>query len=204
MESVHQRFNSLIPGRYGSNFPNTSQITWANLVKFLSVECYKTSMILVNIGSDNVSVLLSNKPSPEPMLPNFYDAIWRHYTTNHNTSVWCSQCRRGKSDTVIGTLSITRIVATSILLFFSKCHCFSQGHVAKKSTHIHIPSPIPSQWETALFCNDVSHWLGANIQSALLCCVVWFTGCQSRQHGRVHVVCYWLDAYLLPGHLEHL
>ena len=25
----------------------------------------------------------------------------------------------------------------------------------------------PSQWETALFCNDVSHWLGANLESAL-------------------------------------
>ena len=25
----------------------------------------------------------------------------------------------------------------------------------------------PSQWETALLCNAVSHWLGANIESAL-------------------------------------
>ena len=25
----------------------------------------------------------------------------------------------------------------------------------------------PSQWETALLCNDVSHWLGANLKSAL-------------------------------------
>ena len=25
----------------------------------------------------------------------------------------------------------------------------------------------PSQWETALLCNDVSHWLGANLASAL-------------------------------------
>ena len=24
----------------------------------------------------------------------------------------------------------------------------------------------PSQWETALLCNDVSHWLGANLESA--------------------------------------
>ena len=102
-------------------------------------------MILVNIGSDNVSVLLSNKPSPEPMLPNFYDAIWRHYTTNHNTSVWCSQCRRGKSDTVIGTLSITRIVATSILLFFSKCHCLGQGHVTQKKVHAHTHTQSDSQ-----------------------------------------------------------
>ena len=26
----------------------------------------------------------------------------------------------------------------------------------------------PSQWETALLCNDVSHWLGANLELALL------------------------------------
>ena len=25
----------------------------------------------------------------------------------------------------------------------------------------------PSQWETALLCNDVSHWMGANLESAL-------------------------------------
>ena len=27
---------------------------------------------------------------------------------------------------------------------------------------------VPSQWETALLCNDVSHWLGANLQPALV------------------------------------
>ena len=26
---------------------------------------------------------------------------------------------------------------------------------------------VPSQWETALLCNDVSHWLGAKLESAL-------------------------------------
>ena len=26
---------------------------------------------------------------------------------------------------------------------------------------------VPSQWETALLCNDVSHWLGASLESAL-------------------------------------
>ena len=25
---------------------------------------------------------------------------------------------------------------------------------------------VPSQWETVLLCNDVSHWLGANLESA--------------------------------------
>ena len=37
----------------------------------------------------------------------------------------------------------------------------------------------PSQWETALLCNDVSHWLGANLESAL---IVWFlrTNCPEQ------------------------
>ena len=26
----------------------------------------------------------------------------------------------------------------------------------------------PSQWETVLLCNDVSHWLGTNLESALI------------------------------------
>ena len=31
-----------------------------------------------------------------------------------------------------------------------------------------------SQWETALLCNDVSHWLGANLESALYEDKFWF------------------------------
>ena len=27
---------------------------------------------------------------------------------------------------------------------------------------------VPTQWETALLCNDVLHWLGASLESALL------------------------------------
>ena len=35
---------------------------------------------------------------------------------------------------------------------------------------------VPNQWETSLLCNDVSHWLGANLESALviIChCLSW-------------------------------
>ena len=35
----------------------------------------------------------------------------------------------------------------------------------------------PSQWETALLCNDVSHWLGANLESALYVCQTWSSLC---------------------------
>ena len=29
---------------------------------------------------------------------------------------------------------------------------------------------VPNQWETGLLCNDVSHWLGASLESALVAC----------------------------------
>ena len=28
---------------------------------------------------------------------------------------------------------------------------------------------VPSQWETVLLCNDVSHWLCASLESSLIC-----------------------------------
>ena len=31
---------------------------------------------------------------------------------------------------------------------------------------------VPSQWEMALLCNDVSHWLGTNLESALTAILV--------------------------------
>ena len=30
------------------------------------------------------------------------------------------------------------------------------------------PRFVPNQWETVLLCNDVSHWLGASLESALI------------------------------------
>ena len=38
----------------------------------------------------------------------------------------------------------------------------------KEDTSIRVDSRFaPSQWEMSLLCNDVSHWLGANLESAL-------------------------------------
>ena len=42
---------------------------------------------------------------------------------------------------------------------------------------------VPSQWETALLCNDVSHWLGAHLESALwyvLLCLVFVVHVSAR------------------------
>ena len=44
-----------------------------------------------------------------------------------------------------------------------------EGGCNKGRNHFHRADPrfAPSQWETALLCNDVSHWLGANLGSAI-------------------------------------
>ena len=39
-------------------------------------------------------------------------------------------------------------------------HCLSMYHRVESRF-------APSQWETALLCNDVSHWLGASLESAM-------------------------------------
>ena len=40
--------------------------------------------------------------------------------------------------------------------------CPTLVHVIRADSRL-----APSHWETALLCNDVSHWLGANLESAL-------------------------------------
>ena len=41
-------------------------------------------------------------------------------------------------------------------------YTLAQGNVSMADSRF-----APSQWETALLCNDISHWLGANLESAL-------------------------------------
>ena len=47
------------------------------------------------------------------------------------------------------------------------------GDITHTCTHVHFKADsrlAPSQWETALLCNDVSHWLGTSLESALHLC----------------------------------
>ena len=45
--------------------------------------------------------------------------------------------------------------------------------------HVNRADPrfAPSQWEAALLCNDVSHWLGTGLESALCQASTWVTRC---------------------------
>ena len=58
------------------------------------------------------------------------------------------------------------------LFFLSNSSFYTKHFVLAISRHNLYPGSdsrfAPSQWETALLCNDVSHWLGANLESALL------------------------------------
>ena len=52
----------------------------------------------------------------------------------------------------------------------------------------------PSQWETALLCNDVSHWLGANLGSSLYMLLFISTNyfvCCINKTDRISLTMYW-------------
>ena len=63
------------------------------------------------------------------------------------------------------------------------CHCVRYYLL----THIHYRADAkfaPSQWETSLQSNAVSHWLGANLESALHC-YCWPEFCWVNAEGNV-------------------
>ena len=50
--------------------------------------------------------------------------------------------------------------------------------VLSENNRLILARLVPSQWETALLCNDVSHWLGASLESTLnkiICMLSWRT-----------------------------
>ena len=74
----------------------------------------------------------------------------------------------------------------TIVILLSKCHaavCLcvidSMGSAHRnRAVNIYIADSrfAHSQWETMLFYNDVSHWLGASLESALIYTEI-FTSC---------------------------
>ena len=63
------------------------------------------------------------------------------------------------------------------------CNCLQWSHETMVSA---VSWFAPSQWETLLLCNDVSHWLGTSLESALQ----WYV---------VYVFLYFLKMGLLDG-----
>ena len=58
---------------------------------------------------------------------------------------------------------------------------------------------VPSQWETSLLSNAVSHWLGANLESANR----WQTTSQWETSLQSNTVSHWLDANLESANRWH-
>ena len=106
---------------------------------------------------------------------------WGKYNSWDRTIYHCFQRTLGRSSTLIffqicitltkwqflmqPVMSTDRIAGKrqfKVRLVSCLCHCGSVCHIRAESRF------APSQWETALLCNDVSHWLGANLESALI------------------------------------
>ena len=96
----------------------------------------------VNIGSCISLGPSDNKLLPEPMLTKLYDIMWHHQgpMCNH----WGYIC-----------LPLPTCVCVCGLFIPIMWYCRADSRL------------VPSQWETALQSNTVSHWLGANLESAV-------------------------------------
>ena len=52
--------------------------------------------------------------------------------------------------------------------------CRGDRHITALFTYRSDSRFEPSKWKTVLICNDVSHWLGANLETALyIYCIYW-------------------------------
>ena len=60
----------------------------------------------------------------------------------------------------------------------------------------------PSQWETVLFCNDVSYWLRANLESACMWTCVMKT--KANTHNELHNfrVLFWINHIIQMTHIH--
>ena len=71
--------------------------------------------------------------------------------------LWCNKHNVGLPKAFIWLDIVSYVSCTALFVFVWGVICFSR-----------VDSRFaPSQWETALLCNDVSDWLGASLESAL-------------------------------------
>ena len=81
----------------------------------------------------------------------------------HKTISRCKLLVRLCSDDKLGHCQITLLMIGSICVVLHH----AQQVLAMDSRF------TPSQWQMGLLCNDVSHWLGANLESALFPNKIW-------------------------------
>ena len=125
---------------------------------------------LVNIGSDNGLVPSGIKPLFQPMLTKSYDKLYMTYTSFSepyfffycNFWWWCDIMWTA----LWNWMNFRVFIYQTDSFLFGHHYLFlteTVGNICRADSRF-----APSQWETALLCNDVSHWLGASLESALI------------------------------------
>ena len=92
---------------------------------------------------------------------------------SHNAShSWKNQQQTALHSTVVGRSGMSFMISAYAILHV--CHYRADSRF------------VPNQWVTALLCNDVSHWLGASLESALHYHAIWYFVLHPTT---LHVVC---------------
>ena len=126
---------------------------------------------------------LSKLPSPTARGQRLYAKIKAHQR-GFVTKTWT--CRKGECDIIKICVTLRcgivhgRLHVMCRIMYLRENLSKAPQKLKKKwplvlgySPHHHVPKHradsrfAPSQWETALLCNDVSRWLGASLESAL-------------------------------------
>ena len=167
-------------------------MSWTFPMKFLCGGCWIIRWWLVEFGAGNGLLPSGNKPLPEPILAQIYVTIWHHY--NELMSV----C----------TFPYVKIFDTGYSLLWH----FRKYSYCQKLTLLHFHyyhfslafgcSPFmysvnaPSQWEMALHCNAISHWLGAFTDWSLK---IWHLGKQETifYYSKTHTGLWFLNLFWL-------
>ena len=136
--------------KFLSNFKHFYSLKW-----FESVVCEMAAILSRPQCVLNTVIRVSAKPSK---------CISRYTTKAYENNLWCTKR------------------ATYLL----RCGPFGKDWNSQRFYHVDIIGKLylwfiysimadskfaPSQWETVLLCNDVSHWLGANLESGLQHCI---------------------------------
>ena len=135
------------------------------------------------VGYILIDLLLKSHDTPAPYL-TMHHVVTEMCTcvliSIKNGALWdmclmnCGICEMGLSlqAHAVCQQAVTHIRICAIT-FACKHNQLQWGAVTRNAVQYKMiiradPRFAPSQWETALLCNDVSHWLDANLESAMI------------------------------------
>ena len=118
----------------------------------------------------------------------YHDAFltWGHYHNNivlfyHDSPITRSHFMDPTDRAIKGFYcTLKKITCPNLLFSCMKCLLVNATHEEIIDLYTQLlrvfhradPRFAPSQWKTALLCNDVFHWLSANLESALFDCPI--------------------------------